>query len=312
MSISFALLLSFAGSGAAQHCPAPIHGRIPYDADNPPEHRIQLKTRAYRDGTVLWLGQPVTIQFLRDRLRSWRTAVPTPYLVLEYEEGIDCAALANLRRIFDEDGGCDDVTVCSEPRIPARARLIRRQSTNDHGLLAGAPPAQRAPTICDIARQPARYAGRTIVLDVTFASYTIDNSHVEARGCGRALGLEVGTIANGPAGRPSLFWELIRAYRQSTPERWYGVFARARLRIRRTQNQIFVLDVQEISGPRLVPVPMFTPQPPLPPGAREPQTVAATFRQPPPSGCAPRSVRPERRRPPATRPTAVRAPATRC
>lgn len=122
MSISLAFLLSFSGCVAAQQCPAPVHRRIPYDADDPPEHRIQLKTKAYRDGTLLWLGQPVTIQILRDRLRSWRTAVPTPYLVLEYEEGIDCAILANLRRLFDEDGGCGDDTVCSERQISPRVR----------------------------------------------------------------------------------------------------------------------------------------------------------------------------------------------
>jgi hypothetical protein len=128
MSISLAFLLGFSGFAAAQQCPAPTHRRIPYDAEDPPEHRIQLKTRAYRDGGVLWLGGNVTMQALRDRLRSWRSSVPTPYLVLEYEEGIDCATLANLRRLFDEDGGCGDETVCSERQIPARVRLIRRQA----------------------------------------------------------------------------------------------------------------------------------------------------------------------------------------
>lgn len=176
-----------------------------------------------------------------------------------------------------------------EPQIPARTRIT------------SAAPAQ-LPTICDIAREPARYDGQTVEVDVTFASATLDNSHVETRGCGRALGLEVDTIATRPDDGTSLFWELVRAYRQSTPERWYGVFARARMRIRRAQKQIFVLDVEDISGPRLVPVPISNPPPPappLPPRERGSQRVAATFRQPPPSGCAPRSVRPERRRPPA-------------
>jgi hypothetical protein len=132
-------------------------------------------------------------------------------------------------------------------------------------LLAGAPPAQPPPTICDIDREPARYDGQTVEVDVTFASATFDNAHVETRGCGRALGLEVDTIAGGPDDRPNLFWELARANRQSTPERWYGVFARARLRIRRAQNEIFVLDVEEISGPRLVSVPISNPPPPTPP-----------------------------------------------
>lgn len=122
MSIVFTLflMLGISDCGTAQQYAGPSHRRIPYDAEAPPEHRIQVKIHVFRNGRLLWVDQLVTMPVLRDYLRYSRALNPTPYLILEYEEGIDSATLANLRRLFDEDGGCGEETVCSELRMPAR------------------------------------------------------------------------------------------------------------------------------------------------------------------------------------------------
>ena len=113
------LALGFMGCDSAQQCPPPDGRRIQYSEDAPPEHRVQLTTRANRDGRLLWGGRVVTMPQLRIYLRRSRNFNPLPYLVLIYEEGIDCTVLTDLRRAFDEDGGCSGETFCSEHQAAA-------------------------------------------------------------------------------------------------------------------------------------------------------------------------------------------------
>jgi hypothetical protein len=120
--LAILLALDISGCGAAQQCPPANSRRIPFADDAGPEHRIRLTARAYRDGRLRWYGRIVTMPHLRAYLRRSRNLNPPPYLVLEYEEGIDCATLANLRQAFDEDGGCSGETFCSERPILAGIR----------------------------------------------------------------------------------------------------------------------------------------------------------------------------------------------
>lgn len=130
-------------------------------------------------------------------------------------------------------------------------------------LIACGAPAEQSLTICDIARQPERYDGQSVELDATFTSDGFHHSYVMAVDCGRPSDVEIGVDESGSSGRPSLFWELVQAHRQSTPAQWYGISAHAKLRIRflRTREPDFVVDVEDISRPRLVPI---RPPPPMP------------------------------------------------
>lgn len=122
ISLAFIMMLGFSGCGAVQQCPAGIHRRIPYTEDTRPEHRDEITLRAYRDGRLIWFNKIITMGKLRTYLRHSRALNPLPFLVLAYEEGIDCATLANLRRAFDEDGGCSGETFCSERQIRTGGR----------------------------------------------------------------------------------------------------------------------------------------------------------------------------------------------
>jgi hypothetical protein len=192
-SLVFLLMLGFSGCGLAQGFAA-TYRRIPYSQDNPPEHRDQLTTRAYRDGRLLWHGRPITMPVLQDYLRRSRALDPLPYLVLEYEAGIGTATLANLRRVFDEDGGCNRETICSERRTSVRQgqpsrrpgrRYLSDGTTaasgevglirNGSGAPAGGSLASGAPsqacirtTIAALGADPGRYDGRRVCVSGYF------------------------------------------------------------------------------------------------------------------------------------------------
>jgi hypothetical protein len=116
--LTMLVALGVSGCGNVQQCPAAIGRRIPYSEESRPEHMSQLTLRAYRDGRLLWFGKIITLPQLRTHLRRSRRFNPPPYLVLMYEGGIDCGRLTELRRAFDEDGGCRDGMICSEYQMP--------------------------------------------------------------------------------------------------------------------------------------------------------------------------------------------------
>lgn len=120
--LAFLLMFSFSECSTAQQCPPASHRRIPYSEHNGPDHRVRVTLHAYRDGRLIWFNKIITMEELRTYLRRTRTFSPLPYLVLAYEEGIDCATLANLRRAFDEDGGCSGETFCSDRQMPDGGR----------------------------------------------------------------------------------------------------------------------------------------------------------------------------------------------
>ena len=128
-------------SSAAQGCPPASHRRIPYSADNGPEHRVRLTIRAYRDGRLIWHDSVITMEELRTYLRRTQNFSPLPYLVLAYEEGIDCTVLASLRRTFDDDGGCSGETFCSERRVRAP------RSEGEAALVAPPRPTRPIPSL---------------------------------------------------------------------------------------------------------------------------------------------------------------------
>lgn len=151
-------------------------------------------------------------------------------------------------------------------RLPGNRCVVAKPCPSLAALLliaACAAPVSASPTICDIIDQPESYDGRSLELDLTFTANPHSHSYVLANGCGRAAMVDIDRDRSGENGGPSLFWELIRARDRSTPLRLYGISARATVRVRLTEasESGFVLDVEAISAPRLVPIPA----PSLPP-----------------------------------------------
>lgn len=119
------------------------------------------------------------------------------------------------------------------------------------------------PAICDIVEHPERFAGRSVEVDAIFSSDAIHQSYLLASNCSHRATVDIHRDQSGSGGKPSLFWELVRAYRQSTPTNWYGVSARARVRVHLTQGagQRAAVTVEDISEPRMVPI-AAPPRPP--------------------------------------------------
>ena len=91
---------------------------IIYDKNEPPEHRVILRTTIRRDGSIIWHGASTSEESLVSYLQVAREMNPTPYLVLQYEAGTPCSQLVHFREVFERRANCGRETVCSARVVP--------------------------------------------------------------------------------------------------------------------------------------------------------------------------------------------------
>jgi hypothetical protein len=85
-------------------------------SDEPYGYALRVNVR--RNGSIIWDGHPVSRQDMLRYLTATRALNPRPYLVLEYEAGLDCAELERMRREFNERAQCGTEGLCAEKRLP--------------------------------------------------------------------------------------------------------------------------------------------------------------------------------------------------
>ena len=126
---------------------------------------------------------------------------------------------------------------------------------------------ENGPTICDIVAHPERFRGDAIQMDAVFASDAIHHTYILTNGCNEQYAYDVDIDHTGLRGGPALLWELVNARRHSTSTKWYGVSARAtvRINVQPSSPRRTILAVEDIYQPSLAPIPSPPLPPPLPP-----------------------------------------------
>lgn len=111
----------FSCAEARNDCPVFSANRwIPYNEEDPPEHRVILRTTIRRDGSILWHGKTTSERQLNFYLRIARQMNPTPYLVLQYEAGTPCSQIDHFREVFEQQADCGRSAPCSARALPGR------------------------------------------------------------------------------------------------------------------------------------------------------------------------------------------------
>jgi hypothetical protein len=77
-----------------------------------------LRVDVRRNGSIIWDGHPASWQQMLGYLTATRALNPRPYLMLEYEAGLDCAELERIRNEFNERAQCGSEGLCTERRKP--------------------------------------------------------------------------------------------------------------------------------------------------------------------------------------------------
>ena len=87
---------------------------IPYDEDNPPEHRPIIRSTILRSGSIIWFGKQISQQQLTTYLGIARQMRPEPYIVVQYEPGVPCSHRIRFRALFELQARCGRSGPCSE------------------------------------------------------------------------------------------------------------------------------------------------------------------------------------------------------
>ena len=115
----FGIAWSLSCTGVQNNCPGPSSERwIEYDENNPPDHRIILRTTILRRGDIVWNNVNISEEQLILYLRRLHEMSPAPYLVLQYETGLPCRQIGHFREIFETHASCGRASPCSELRLP--------------------------------------------------------------------------------------------------------------------------------------------------------------------------------------------------
>lgn len=109
------VVTSCSGPAAKQECGSG-DGQWLSSADDPYGYVLRVTVR--RNGSIIWDGRPASRQDMLGYLTATRALNPRPYLVLEYEPGLDCAELERMRREFNERAQCGTEGLCAERRLP--------------------------------------------------------------------------------------------------------------------------------------------------------------------------------------------------
>lgn len=81
-------------------------------------HRIIVSAMIRRDGAILWQGSTISEGQLIANLQRTQDFNPLPYLILQYERGLNCEQLMHFRDIFNANANCNRGGICSERVAP--------------------------------------------------------------------------------------------------------------------------------------------------------------------------------------------------
>lgn len=148
-------------------------------------------------------------------------------------------------------------------RLPGSARMVNWGSTATAiGLAMLASSSSGHSQLCEMLRHPIGNMGRTFDVDAVFSSDALEHSYLVVANCKQHNLVIVARDNSGKrGGGPSLFWQLAKAYRQSTPGHWVGVAARARIRLTASGEGVSAT-VESIQAPKLIRIAPPGPPPP--------------------------------------------------
>ena len=107
------------------------------------------------------------------------------------------------------------------------------------------------PSLCSAISTGGSNVGRRIQIDAVFTSDALEHSYLLLPKCARHKLIEITSDASGGRHGSSLFWALAKARRHSRPGHWFGVAARARVRLV-NHGEAWAVEVEAIMSPKLV------------------------------------------------------------
>ena len=96
-------------------CGGPPRGWL-QPSDGIGDHRILLSVRIDRDSRLHWHGSIVSRENLSRYLEAAGAMDPPPQIALVVEEGADCRAVAEVRRLMADTAICEEDRLCGEGR----------------------------------------------------------------------------------------------------------------------------------------------------------------------------------------------------